>query len=60
MLTEGKVRMSTFRVVGFYQGNHDDEYVEALTAQQAVDFVRRTSPEGVEIVEVAKVVKNWK
>lgn len=53
-------KKSMFRVVGYYQGNHDCEYVETKTAQQAVDFVRRTSPDGVEIVEVAKLVKNWK
>ena len=54
-------RVSTYRVLWFFEGNHMDEYIQALNAQQAVDFVREYSaPEGAEIIEVAKVVNNWK
>ena len=61
MLTEGKVRVSTYRVVWFFEGKHYDAYWQALNAQQAVDFTRQYSaPEGAEIIEVAKVVNNWK
>lgn len=38
-----------------------DEYIQALSAQQAVDFCREYyAPEGAEILDVAKVVYNWK
>ena len=38
-----------------------DEYIQALNAQQAVDFCREYyAPEGAEIINVAKVVYNWK
>ena len=61
MLREGKPKVSTYRVVWFHEGNHEDTYWQALTAQQAVDFTRQYSaPEGAEIIEVAKVVNNWK
>lgn len=54
-------QVSTYRVVWFFEGNHDDAYWQALNAQQAVDFTRQYSaPEGAEIIEVAKVVNNWK
>jgi hypothetical protein len=61
MLTEGKERLSTYRVVWFHEGNHCDEYVVTENAQGAVDYVRkRSAPSGAEIIEVAKVVNNWK
>lgn len=62
MLTEGKTgRVSTYLVTWFHEGNHGHDYMQALSAQQAADFVRKySSPEGAEIVEVAKVVNNWK
>lgn len=60
-LKEGKARTPTYRVVYFHNGKHMDEYIFALTAQQAVDICREIfAPEGAEIVEVAKVVNNWK
>ena len=38
-----------------------DEYIEAASAQHAVDQCRQhCMPDGAEVVEVAKVVKNWK
>lgn len=61
MLKEGKERFSTYRVVWFHEGNHHEEYVMTASSQFAVDYVRNhAAPEGVEIVEVAKVVNNWK
>lgn len=61
MLTEGKGRVSTYRVYWVFEDERGDEYIQALSAQQAVDFVRQYSaPEGAEIVDVAKVVNNWK
>ena len=61
MLKEGKGRVSSYRVVWIYDGNHDYTYWQALNAQQAVDFTRQYSaPEGAEIIEVSKVVNNWK
>ena len=61
MLTEGKRRASTYRVVWFHDGDHHDEYVMTWNAQYAVDYVRNhVAPEGAEILEVAKVVNNWK
>ena len=61
MLTEGKARVSTYRVFWRFKDQSGEEYWQALNAQQAVDFTRQYSaPEGAEIVEVAKVVNNWK
>ena len=61
MLKEGKGRISTYRVYWIFEDQSGDEYTQALSAQQAVDFVRLYSaPEGAEIVDVAKVVNNWK
>lgn len=53
-----------YRVYG-YQGNAGiDEYCEAKSAQDAVDRVREwfadTDEPPVEILEVARVVHNWK
>lgn len=59
MLSEGKVRMSTFRVVYYLGCETHDDYLILQSAQQAVDHVRSEYPEA-EVVEVAKVVNNWK
>ena len=64
MLTEGKSgRVSTYRV--YYRENNEtnDVYIQALSAQQAADFIRgdiSTQFSKIEIIEVAKVVNNWK
>lgn len=65
MLSEGKMRVSTYNVTWRYEGNHGHSYYqksfEAMSAQQAVNFARQhNAPEGSKIVEVAKVVNNWK
>ena len=65
MLTEGKVRVSEYAVTWCYEGSHGHTYGtqhwQASTAQKAADGVRKYSaPEGAKIVEVAKVVNNWK
>lgn len=55
-----KGRVSVYRVVYRYDGNIGDDYIQALSAQNAVDMVRlHMAPEGAEIIEVAKVVNNW-
>ena len=59
MLTEGKARVSNYRVYYKYHGDNEDVYIQALSAQQAADIIRGNDPE-VEIIEVAKVVNNWK
>ena len=61
MLIEGKVRLFMYRVVWYHDNSHHNTYWYASSAQQAVDSVRKHFLlEGVEIVEVAKVVNNWK
>jgi hypothetical protein len=46
---------------GILEDQSGDEYWQALDAQQAVDFCREYSaPDGAEILDVAKVVNNWK
>lgn len=64
MLKEGKSgRVSNYRV--YYRENNEtyDVYIQALSAQQAVNFIRgdiSTQFSKIEIIEVAKVVNNWK
>jgi hypothetical protein len=66
MLKEGESgRMSTYMITWRYKGNHGNSYhrkfFKAVSAQEAVDFAREhPTPEGAEIIEVAKVVNNWK
>ena len=62
MLKEGKSgKVSNYLVEWNHDGEFQTTYIQALTAQQAVDFVRKYSaPDDAEIVEVAKVVNNWK
>lgn len=58
---EGKAKVSNYRVLWEHEGDFESDYWQALSAQQAVDFCREYSmPEGAEVIEVAKVVKNWK
>lgn len=59
MLTEGKVKMFTYRVY-FREGDEpQDIYLLAPSAQVAVDYVRADG-DNIEVIEVAKVVNNWK
>ena len=61
MLKTRKPRVYTYRVLYRHDENFYDEYIQALSAQNAVDMTRKhIAPEGAEIVEVAKVVNNWK
>ena len=52
-------RVSVYRVYYRFQGDGEDVYIQATSAQQAADFIRGDNPD-IEIVEVAKVVNNWK
>lgn len=61
MLTEGKPKLYTYRVEVTLAQHKGHSYVEASSAQQAVDVVRqRHTPELLKIIEVTKVVNNWK
>ena len=42
------------------EGNYHTDYIQALTAQQAVDFLYSDTRDEYEILDVAVVVKNWK
>lgn len=54
-------RVAMYRVVYRYNGNIGDDYIQALSAQNAADMVREyMAPEGTEVVEVSKVINNWK
>ncbi len=61
MLKEGKLgRVSTYRVYyRCHDENCEDVYIQALSAQQAVDFIRGEDSD-IQVLEVAKVVNNWK
>ena len=59
MLTKGKERKSIFKVCYASNVKLYDELVKTTSAQSAVDFVRKQHPD-VKIVEVSKVVYNWK
>lgn len=41
-------------------GGTDMVYVDALTSQKAVDYVRQWEEDAVFIITVAKVVSKWK
>lgn len=61
MLTEGKPKLYTYRVAVTMAQYKGCSYVEASSAQQAVDIVRQRSiSELIKVTEVAKVVNNWK
>lgn len=47
----------TYRVEYTYEGDRMHEYIQALSAQQAVDFLET---DGMEILEVLQVVTDWK
>ena len=52
-------RVSTYRVYYREGDETQDIYIQAISAQQAVDFARGDSDD-IEIIDVAKVVNNWK
>ena len=62
MLCEGKERVSMYRVYYLKDNSPNDIYLEAVNAQEAANAARRSEDydPSVEIVEVAKVVNNWK
>lgn len=41
-------------------GNTNTDYVDANSPQKAADTVREWEEDGIEILEVAKVLKGWK
>lgn len=54
-----KTKVSEYRVYYREGDERHDIYIQALSAQQAADIVR-ISADYIEVIEVAKVVKNWK
>lgn len=46
-----------YRVEYTYKGEREHNYIQALSAQQAVDFLK---VDGMEILEVCLVVTDWK
>ena len=60
-LSEGKERLSTYYVVWRQEEVTDSDYVQGTSAQEAVDNARvQFVPKGARIIEVLKVVNNWK
>ena len=59
-----KQKPMTAFLVSWYDPSTDFsglEHIFGYSAQHAVDLVRQhNAPEGAEVVEVAKVVNNWK
>ena len=54
-------RVKTYIVVARdTEGNIQQDYIQALTAQQAVDILYSEERDRYEILDVAVVVKNWK
>lgn len=61
MLTEGKAKVSTYRVEFFHQDTLCCLDVETVSAQEAVNYIRKLYGKNVTgIKEVWKVVNNWK
>lgn len=67
MMTKMEKEMNSlkqYRVYGQDSGmNNYDEYVWAMNTQHAVDRVRewhRNDGEDYEVLEVSKIVKNWR
>lgn len=56
--------LKTYRVYGLTSSDYFDEYVEATSAQTAVDMVRdwhkHDGEFGYSVLEVARIVKGWK
>lgn len=54
--------LSAYRVVYFHNNAHYDVYTYAWTAQEAVDKIRESHSDldGLKIVEVSRVVNNWR
>lgn len=55
-----KVGNVMYRVYGTIDGDGYDEYYSATVAQMAVDLAREAHGNGYEVIEVAKVVSNWR
>lgn len=55
-------KINVYRVVFYFDNANDDEYIYALSAQDAADEARRrhTDLDGLEIVEISRVVNNWR
>lgn len=49
-----------YRVYGESDGEPFDVYFRATTAQMAADIAREVYGEGCSVIEVAKVVRNWR
>lgn len=58
MMTNVK-KTSLYRVYYYLNNAGDDEYIDAYSAQDAVDRVRSSHPEA-DVVEVSKVINNWR
>ena len=59
MAKNSKVKTYIVTAIDNEQNYHTD-YVQALTAQQAVDILYSEVRDEYEILDVAVVVKNWK
>jgi hypothetical protein len=59
MLTQGKENAFIFKVCYSHNLTLYDALVETTSAQSAVDIIRKQHPD-VKIIEVARVVRNWK
>lgn len=59
MMSKGNVKLSMYRVYYRDGEEHHDFYIQATTAQEAVNTVREDGDD-IEIIDVAKVVNNWK
>lgn len=55
-------KINVYRVVFYFDNANDDEYIYALSAQDAADEARRRHADldGLEIVEISRVVNNWR
>lgn len=61
MMSEGKERVSAYRVLYYYLNTECLWEVEAHSAQEAVNTLRNQLGNDVkEVIEVWKVVNNWK
>lgn len=59
MLKEGKERIYTYIVEYIENDKRQSTYFQTSSAQKAVDCVRNSN-HNIKIVEVAKVVNNWR
>ena len=52
--------LTMYRVYGQREGYYHDDYVAAYTAQDAADRIRAEYEGEYEVIEVSKVVRNWR